>query len=265
MVTPIAASRVASTAKLVPLPLLTAVQKQRAEGLTSLFENGTPVLQYAFAQKLGDGRGVTAGRAGFTTATDDAKSVIERYTKVVAQNPLATFLPRLRQISALPEGSAGRSSTRGLEGFEAAWAQASKDPKFRAAQDAEVNTTYYQPSQRIADSLGLKTPLARAQLYDAIIQHGEGTDPDGLPSLVARANKAAGGSPAQGIDEKKWFSSFLAERRKDLTHAFDPATRAEWAASVDRVGVFEDLIKAGNWQLTGPIKVSHGDFQGTVP
>src|SRR5690348_1229720 len=54
-----------------PVDRLTSVQKARAEMLTSLFENGTPVTQYAFAQDIGDGRGITAGRAGFTTGTGD--------------------------------------------------------------------------------------------------------------------------------------------------------------------------------------------------
>lgn len=244
---------------------LTPPQKARAEALTSLFENGTPALQYGYAEQLHDGRGVTAGRAGFTTGTDDAAMVVEKYAAQVKDNPLAKYLPRLKELSKLPDDSKERASVKGLAGFEKAWAEAAKDPKFKAAQDAVVDQLYFRPSQKHADQLGLKTPLARAQLYDAIIQHGDGGDPDGLPALIARADKAAGGSPAQGVDEKKWLGCFLAERRKDLAHAHDPATRQEWAGSVDRVGVFEDLVKAGNWQLTGPIKANHGDFKGTIP
>jgi chitosanase len=246
-------------------PQLTAPQKARAEALTSLFENGTPQLQYGYTEQLHDGRGITCGRAGFTTGTDDAKQVVERYTAQVKDNPLAKYLPRLKQLSALPDDAKERASVKGLDGFEKAWAAAAKDPKFRAAQDAVVDQLYFRPSQKHADQLGLKTPLARAQLYDAIIQHGDGDDPDGLPALIDRANKAAGGSPAQGVDEKKWFSAFLAVRRADLAHANDPATRKEWAGSVDRVGVYEDLVKAGNWQLNGPIEADHGDFKGTIP
>jgi chitosanase len=245
-------------------PSLTTTQKTRAEALTSLFENGTPVVQYDYAENLHDGRGITVGRAGFTTGTEDAQLVVERYTKLIPQNPLARFLPRLQQISKAPENSAARASTVGLVGFAAAWKLAAKDARFKAAQDAEVNATYYVPSQRLADKLGLQTPLARGQLYDAIIQHGEGTDPDGLPALINRANKAAGGSPAQGVDEKKWFSAFLSQRRKDLEHSFNTSSRKEWADSVDRVGVYEDLVRVGNWQLNGPIKVNHGDFKGTI-
>jgi chitosanase len=245
-------------------PQLTPSQKRASEQLTSLFENGNTSLQYAYTERLGDGRGITAGRAGFTTGTDDARDVIARYTKLAKQNPLAKYLPALDALSALPEESKGRGSTRGLDGFEQAWALAAKDPRFRAVQDAVVDETYFKPSQRRADRLGLSTPLARAELADAIIQHGEGTDPGGLPALIARASKAAGGTPASGVDEKKWLSCFLSERRKELTHAHDPSTRKEWAGSVDRVGVFEDLVKSGNWSLKAPFSVAHGDFKGTI-
>lgn len=156
------------------------------------------------------------------------------------------------------------ASTQGLDGFEKAWALAAKDPKLRAVQDQVVDRLDFAPSQRHADALGLTTPLARGQLYDAIIQHGDGADPDGLPALLAAATKKAGGTPKSGVDEKAWLAAFLAVRRADLTHAHDPATRAEWAGSVDRVGVYEDLLRAGNLRLDGPLHVKHGDFAGTV-
>jgi Glycosyl hydrolase family 46 len=53
-------------------------------------------------------------------------------------------------------------------------------------------------------------------LYDSIIQHGDGDDPDGLPALLKRTEKAAGGTPKKGIDEKKWLDVFLKIRREDL-------------------------------------------------
>ena len=55
-------------------------QRHRADALISIFENGTPKIQYGYAENIRDGRGITAGRAGFTTATGDAledrKSVV---------------------------------------------------------------------------------------------------------------------------------------------------------------------------------------------
>jgi chitosanase len=244
---------------------LGGAEKRRAEQLTSLFENGTIELQYGYAENLHDGRGMTAGRAGFTSRTDDLLEVVLAYLAKKPRSPLARYLPTLERLQALPDDSPKRASTRGLEGLAAAWAAAAKDPAMRAAQDAVVDKLYFRPAERHSDALGLKTPLARAELYDAILQHGENDDPDGLGDLIRRANAAAGGTPAQGVDERHWLAAFLQARRQMLRHASDPATRRAWAESVDRVGVYEDLLRQGNLQLKGPIHVDHGDFQGDVP
>jgi chitosanase len=239
--------------------------KRRAEQLTSLFENSTTVLQYGYAENIHDGRGITAGRAGFTSGTDDLYAVVKAYCAKVPKSPLARFLPALAALTALPDDAKGRGSTKGLTGLVKAWEAAAADPVFRAVQDAAVDKTYFKPAEKRADALGLTTPLARAQLYDAIIQHGEGTDPDGLPALIQRATAQAGGTPKTGVSEARWLAAVLAVRREDLLRPADQATQKEWSESVDRVGVFEDLLSDGNLQLTGPITVHHGDFQGVVP
>src|SRR5262245_33374802 len=48
---------------------LDADQRRRVDQLISAFENSTTEIQYDYAENIDDGRGVTAGRAGFTTAT----------------------------------------------------------------------------------------------------------------------------------------------------------------------------------------------------
>jgi chitosanase len=78
-------------------------QRELADQIISVFENDTPVIDYAYAENLDDGRGITAGRAGFTSATGDMLEVVERYTGIVPVNPLAAYLPRLRVgLSRLP-------------------------------------------------------------------------------------------------------------------------------------------------------------------
>src|SRR4051794_38398220 len=67
-------------------PPLTAAQHHRADQLVSTFENSTPVIQYGYIENIHDGRGYTAGRAGFTTATGDFLDVVERYTKKLPGN-----------------------------------------------------------------------------------------------------------------------------------------------------------------------------------
>src|SRR5438132_3036639 len=84
---------------------LAGAQKRRAEALTSLFENSTLTPQYDYIEALGDGRGYTAGRAGFTSATGDMLDVVKRYTRVVPGNPLGRFLPRLEVLAKKEDGS----------------------------------------------------------------------------------------------------------------------------------------------------------------
>src|SRR5436305_8124443 len=84
---------------------LTHAQRIRADKLISQFENSTSTIQYCYIGALDDGRGYTAGRAGFTSATGDLLEVAELYTHAVPGNPLADLLPRLRELAANQDGS----------------------------------------------------------------------------------------------------------------------------------------------------------------
>ena len=145
----------------VPRGWLDTEQRRRADQLISTFENSTTEISYAYAENLDDGRGVTAGRAGFTTATCDALAVIEVYSETSPGNALSRFIPTLEHLceaqsddtSGLPEGD-----------FVAAWRAAADDAEFRRAQDQIVDREYYRPAMAAADALGLRTAIARAAL-----------------------------------------------------------------------------------------------------
>jgi chitosanase len=239
---------------------LSGAKKHRAEALTSLFENGTIALQYDYVEALGDGRGYTAGRAGFTSATGDMLDVVRRYTKAAPGNALARYLPRLEVLAKNEDGSIA-----GLDGLPAAWAEASKDAQFRATQDKVVDATYFVPAMGHADAVGATLPLSRAVLYDTIIQHGDGTDPDGLGALLTATRAKVHGTPKTGVDEKAWLLAFLTVRRADLAHASDPSTRDVWAESVGRVDVLREIANAGNYGLEGPLHVDSKDWKAEVP
>ncbi len=230
-------------------------QKRRAEQVISIFENDTIVLQYGYIEALRDGRGYTAGRAGFTSGTSDLLDVVERYTALVPGNALAPFLPRLRQLAQRHS-----ASIFGLTGLPQTWEAAATDPRFRGVQDQVVDETYYRPAIKRAIGLGLQDALSKAVLYDTIIQHGEGEDPDGLPELIQRTSAQVGGTPATGVDEHVWVQAFLQVRRMTLANAFDPSTRRAWAESVSRVDVLQDIVMAGNWNLSGPFNVDREPY-----
>lgn len=242
-----------------PISWMSPEQKRRAEQLTSIFENGTPQFDYRAIENLGDGRGYTAGRAGFTTATGDAYLVIERYTKQVPTNPLATYLPRLKQLADDED-----EDTSQLPGFVDAWRLAALDSRFRSAQDAVIDELYYVPAMQVANQLGISSALGRAILYDTIIQHGGGDNEDSLSAIVERTTTVRQGTPKTGVSQTLWLNTFLDLRRQDLLRPANQTTQDVWAVSVGRVEVLRKLLHEKNLDLNGPIIVDTEEYDGRI-
>jgi chitosanase len=240
-------------AVLVSVPVSESRQLEIEDRIVSTFENSTTVIQYASIVNLNDGRGLTAGRAGFTSGTGDMLEVVMEYTVRVPGNGLAKFLAALQQVN-------GTASVVGLDGFVAAWKVAANDAQFIAAQDSVNERLYRVPARQLAAQLGGVLPLTKLALYEAGIQHGYGTDYDAIHKIVERAALAAGGTPAKGIDEKKWLQAVLIERRADLLNPANKATAAGWAASVSRADAIQSLYNASNFNLDQAITITvYGD------
>jgi len=227
-------------------------RRHRADQLISAFENSTTVIRYDYAENIHDGRGITSGRAGFTTSTCDARDVIDRYSTAVSTNGLALFLPELRRLC-----EAGSDATGGLPAaaYIEAWRLSATDPIFRQAQDAIVDRDSFQPAMIAADAIGLRSPLARAELYDTAIQHGTDSDSDGLGAIIRRTIGKVGAPAASG--EAGWLNSYFNERIATLRNA----DRARgWRATTDRVECMRRLANAGHDDLGGPLSFSvYGD------
>jgi chitosanase len=237
---------------------LTHAQRIRVDKLISQFENSSSKIRYCFIEALADGRGYTAGRAGFTSATGDLLEVAELYTSAVPGNPLADLLPRLRELAADGDGS-----IEGLEALPQAWADTCGDKRQRRIQDDVVNKEYYRPAVKEWSKLGLKRPLSLAAIYDAEIQHGGGPDPDGVPAMLRRAAKRAHGKPKK-VGEATFLRAFISVRRATLAHAHDPSTRDAWAQTVHRADAWRYLLNTGQWQLRSPIRVHSPDYDLTI-
>ena len=235
---------------------LTPGQRRRADKLVSQFENSTSEIQYCYIEALRDGRGYTAGRAGFTSGTGDLLEVASRYTAIAGPNDLAPLLPRLRELAAKGDGS-----LVGLERLPGAWRTTCRDPRQRRVQDTVVDEEYYLPALRHKRRLRLRTALSLAAIYDAAIQHGDGEDPDGVPAMLRRAARRAHGTPRSGVGEARFLRAFLAVRRATLARAHDPSTRAAWAQTVGRVDAWRYLVRTGQWRLASPLRVSTRDYR----
>ncbi len=217
----------------------------------NVFEYSSTSARYDTCSDLGDGRGFTCGKVGFTTSSTEVRDIVGAYVDKVPDSPLARHLPRLRQLA-----DSGSSETSGLPGFAADWAKAATDAAFRAEQDRVADRLTYAPALAAARAVGLQTPLGVAILYDTAVQHGTSDDPDGLSALVAGTRERTGGNPADGVAEKAWLQAFLDVRADDLRNPHDAESRDVWAASVDRVDALRRLVDDDRPDLTPPLTIT---------
>jgi hypothetical protein len=225
------------------------VQKQKAEMMTSIWENGTPVLQYGYSKDIGDGRGYTNGRAGFCTGTGDAILVIECYDLVEAGNAMQKYMPALVAINdqfAASNGIKIQSTTNTLGNWTSDWKSSAGDAAFKKCQDGVSDAVYYGVSLRHVNEKKFTTALTKAALYDAQLNQGEADPRFGMLTMMAQADQMTGAmaDPPTLQDEDKWLDNFLTIRDGIMKKY------PEWAGNRYRVSTYQKLRAAGNWDLT---------------
>jgi chitosanase len=214
----------------------------------SVFENESLDIRYDYTEALGDGEGLTAGRAGFTTAAGDFLEVVQKYIKINPKSEFVKYIPRLKQLADNTDGS-----IKGLEGISQVWKDSCKDPAFKKIQDDVVDELYFNPVIDFCKQIGLKTPLSIACLYDTAIQHGIGDDLDSLGAIIKTTQKKYG---TLKFDEALWLQLFLTNRKVILSHANNTDIRSTWQESVGRVVVLQGLLIKKNFNLSTPITIN---------
>jgi chitosanase len=244
---------------------LSAAQKKVAEQLTSLWENSTPTIDYAYAEDIKDGRGYTSGRAGFCTGTGDAIVVLACYDAAKPNNVLHKYRDPLRKIQnafVKSQGKIPQGSTAGLAGWIKNWGKAAADPVFRGCQDGVVDAVYYGLAIQHAYDKGFTTALTKAAFYDAQINMGEDNADYGMRAMIAKTDAKTGpvGKPPTRQEESKWLGNFLRLRAQIM---FDDAKT--WRENMYRVANYEQLRLAGNFDLSGCIKTGVVTAAGIWP
>ena len=255
-----------SQSKAAP-PVLTAEQKLTIEQITSVFENGTSDFQYDYIEDIGDGAGVTLGRAGFTST--EILLIVSRYVAKNPSSPLAQYVPCLQKMGEgimqdysclYPSVSSDELKTQdfkteggtiGKVDFGKAWRGAGSDPVMQEVQDDYEDEAYFQPAMQLVSSLGLSTPLAASFIYDACIQMG--CDSKIFQVVPTQFAATHGGRQApQNLDEEtEWLSLYLPERKIELS--VTPAG----AATVDRVDSLAQILDTKNFQLDLPLEFDY--------
>lgn len=217
----------------------------RVRSLTNIFENSQTESAYNYAEVLNDGRGVTFGMIGFTTTNGDGLKVIKKYKQKTGKTAFDQYIQSLE------------NSGRGIKtaGFMQAVRQAGNDPMFLESQEEVWKELYWTPSQNKAAELGLQLPLAKGQLYDTWVQHGEGDEPCCLGALsIIKVTTRKVSISAQG--EKTWMAEFLRQRRTALTNAKGDTAKA-WKASTPRLDIYEALTLADAWNMDKPLAIGN--------
>ncbi|MGC4816901.1 chitosanase [Micromonospora sp. DT63] len=212
-------------------------KKDVAMQLVSAAENSSLDwrAQFSYIEDIGDGRGYTAGIIGFCSGTGDMLELVQAYTNTKPGNVLAGYLPALRAVN-------GTASHAGLDpNFPRDWRTAANDSVFRAAQEAERDRVYFNPSVRDGKNDGVRA-LGQFAYYDAAVMHGY----EGMRQIRSRA-LARAKPPAQGGDERTWLNAFLDERviemRKEEAHS--DTSRVDTAQRV--------FLNNGNFNLNTPL------------
>lgn len=219
-----------------------------ADKIISVFENNTTTLQYAYAEHLlDDQHGITAGRAGFTSATGDLLMVVERYVAVKPDNnllnPYIKELKRLDDIYAKHdyELSSEGANVENLDGLIEAWRQSAKDPLFRDMQDEIVNELYFNPARELTQSIGARLPITLLNIYDASIQHGSA----GVLEMIKQVSLL---KPKNGGDEIAWLKEFNKIRLDVMLNTVVDGKKI-WEDSIYRQHELVDMIEDENVNL----------------
>jgi chitosanase len=250
--------------QLPPTDTLPAVVQK----LNSLFENDSVDPNYDYIEFLGDGRGFTFGKVGFTTATGDGFDIIREYTDSVKDSKLVYYVDVLKKLARK-----NSDDTTDLVGFADAWRSEAQKTKYY--QDKVAFELYGKPAIDYCELLGLKSTLALAIVYDAIVQHGDGKDKDGIRKIFKHTIKKVGGTPSGRTHKDKscdempdseflFLEAFLASRKEILEDAHDDDSREEWQKSVGRVDVFKGLLDTKNVDLKLPLQISSPEWNAII-
>ncbi|KAJ2237125.1 hypothetical protein IWW45_001243 [Coemansia sp. RSA 485] len=217
----------------------------------------------------GDGRGITAGIAGFCTGTGDAWEMIKIYHQLSGGtddfSPMDSILEKYANSNS--------DSQAGLEDYCKVFADLGKnDAKFRQAQDKIRDETYLAPSQKLADQVGLKLSISQGQMYDTGLMHGPGDDPDGLASIIKETSESftsnqTGDSGStltingNQVDEIVWLKKFLEVRSDHLTNPRDPENQGGnyWAQTLYRIESYQNAIDQKEYKWTSSVKLLDND------
>lgn len=237
-------------------PLAYAFQKQKIDMLVSMGENDNTIINYGYAQNLGDDRGYTVGKVGFCTGTGDFIIVAQCYNMAEPGNILQKYWPALvyynNQYVTTGNNQGDTSMIDAIGMFKNDVAAAAMEaPKagqtenaFQICQDSLADADYLSAAADHAYKRGLQSPLTVGFLYDTELNFGDTDDNEdggtvGTITVMSRADKDYGTVPSSfaGMpwEESKWLGYMIKERTavmvENTTWSTDIDQNATWEAA----------------------------------
>lgn len=229
-----------------------SVIEHRVDQVVSVFEYGSTEVQYCTIEDIHDGRGYTAGRAGFTTATGDFYELILRYRKLDKNSPFNPYESLLKERARDMS-----SSVKGLEEVPMIWSRLCATDLFKSAQDQLVEDFYKKPARLHMKEFGIKSALGYLIFHDTILQQGDGQDPDSFIGVISKMKTI----PA---NEKDFLIEFLNSRAEILIHPHNAETEDVWKDSVDRAYALRKLVESERFNLNSPFKLHVWDTDWSI-
>jgi chitosanase len=218
---------------------MTDVLRARILAIHRVFENARSKLQYDSVEDLGFRDDF------FCTASDDLVEVLHAYQDQQSINSLA---------SEAFEQFARDKDTAALKGLMDGWNDSMNDHKLRQIRRALLENFYWEPCLEYCEKLDLQLPISKAVLYDTMLQHGDGNDPDSLGAILSSIDTCV----EEG--EAAWLSEFLYHRQNILEHACNEDVREVWKESAVWVEALFKLLEE-NPQLESKVVISTKYFE----
>ncbi|KAJ2761680.1 hypothetical protein H4S06_001077 [Coemansia sp. BCRC 34490] len=248
--------------------------KDIAIKITGIYENGDTDVHYDYCENLDDGRGFTAGIAGFCSGTGDGWMVIEEYKRLTG-----SYGDFESMASALEKDATdGSDSTSGIENYCSVWEKLGKsDKNFQQAQDNIRDQLYYDPAEQASNTLGARLDVTQGQLFDTAIEHGAGDDADGMQALITNTNESFDSDQSgdsgntlnvngHNVDEIVWLKKFIEVRTADLKNPKEKDNQGGnyWAQTTYRTESYSYIIDQKEYMWTGSVKLLDNDGKQTT-
>lgn len=216
---------------------MNALQKRTAQAIVNIFETSRALGNYGQVTLLANDPGqLTYGRSQTTLTSGNLYLLIKAY----CETPDAAFATQLRP--SLPKLESHDPALNHDEAFKSLLRSAGDDPVMQACQDAFFDRVYWTPAMTAAQSLGIKTALGSATVYDSVIHGSWARMRDRTIEKFKR--------PADS-DEKKWIKGYIATRHDWLANHSNTLLRK----TVYRMDALKTLVDRNAWALPLPLIV----------